>query len=211
MFESKTNLLVGTDSPEIQKMAAHLRAQLLRFRFENLKTANPVAVQGDECLRPRPRDLLRAITSVNAKEERRCKTILDFFEHGQVVSSEPLSPEYSAVLQMLFKTAHERKGEWIRISKLTFGVNEALRVSGERLRLQPRKLGAVLTSLGFTFRKRTNSGWTLLLGGRDWERIHQLVAHYGIEGFGGGEVENKVDSKCSLCKSVGLDKNWPDE
>jgi hypothetical protein len=205
MFESRDNTLIGTDSPEMQQEAAHLRAQSLRFRFENRKTVNSVPVQGDECLRPRTRDLLRAITSVSPKEQCRSNYLFDFFEADQVVPSEPLSPEQNAVLQLLFGLVHGPLEECsFYISKLTYQANRSLRKNRERLRLKPRRVGAVLTSLGFTHRRRTNSGWSLSLDKTETERVHQLIARYGLERLDGLQTE-RSERECGLCKSLGLD------
>src|SRR5713226_8782428 len=63
MFESKSTALVSTDDPKIQEMAAHLQAQLLRFRLENFKTVRVSPVPGDEVLRPRDRKSTRLNSS----------------------------------------------------------------------------------------------------------------------------------------------------
>jgi hypothetical protein len=63
MFESKSTALSRIDEPKVQQWAADLQAQLLSFRLENYKTVKPAAVTGDEVLRPRTRDLLRALSA----------------------------------------------------------------------------------------------------------------------------------------------------
>ncbi len=104
MFESKSATLVGIDEPRIRELAAHLQAQLLRFRLENFKTVQPVAVPGDEVLRPRTRDLLRTLTAATVQDAQRSQVLLKFFQSGQALPSEPLSPEQNAVLHLLFNT-----------------------------------------------------------------------------------------------------------
>jgi hypothetical protein len=74
---------------------------------------------------------------------------------------------------------------------------------GENLCLQPRKVGAVLTSLGFCNRSRTNSGWTISLTRRDAEKLHQLAACYGLDGFKDSLLSISPDD-CSLCQAAGL-------
>ncbi len=205
MFENKSTALVRADEPEVQYSAANLQAQLLRFRFENYKAAEPTAVPGDETLRPRTRDLLRALTAAHA-DVQRAQGLLRFFESGQGVQQEPLDPEHNAVLRALFSMVHLREDfNSIWISDLAQQVNIFLELEGEKLRLQPRKVGAVLTSLGFSSRTRTNSGWVLSLTRRDAEKLHQLAASYGVDrarrSFGGISPD-----KCTLCRAAGLDK-----
>ena len=73
----------------------------------------------------------------------------------------------------------------------------------------PRKVGHVLTSLGFCDRKRKNSGWTLQLSLQDAEKIHQLAARYGIDGFE-HYLAAREEGVCRLCIEAGLNKKGPD-
>src|SRR5258707_314654 len=185
MSESKSTALVRTDEPAVQQQAADLQARLLRFRFENYKTVRPVPVPGDEALRPRTRDLLRVLSAAHA-DVSRSERLLRFVESGQGVQPEPLSPEQNAVVRALFSAVHIREDfSRIWISDLTQRVNTFLELAGEQLRIQPRKVGAVVTSLGFSSHTRTNSGWVISLSRKDAERLHQLAVCYGIYGIAG--------------------------
>jgi len=161
MFESKSAALVRADEPRVQQMAADLQAQLLRFRLENYNSVQPAPVPGDQVLRPRTRDLLRAMTAAYA-DAPRSQSLLKFFESGLGVQAEPLNAEHNAVLRALFSMVHLREDfTSIWISDLTQQVNTFLELEGEKLRLQPRKVGAVLTSLGFSSRApRTPVGFS---------------------------------------------------
>jgi hypothetical protein len=128
---------------------------------------------------------------------------------SQAVPSEPLSPEQNAVLRTLFALIHPCKFSYIWIRDLAFKVNLFLQTAGERLRLLPRKVGAVLTSLGFTNRTRTNSGWVLYLSQQDAERLHQLAACYGVDGFKDRFLGISPDD-CNLCRAAGLNKKGPE-
>jgi len=205
MFESKSTALVRADEPKVQQMAADLQAQLLSFRLGNYKAVKPTAVAGDEVLRPRTRDLLRALAAAHA-DVQRSQGLLRFFESGQGVQQEALDPEHNAVLRALFSMVHLREDfTSIWVSDLTQQVNTFLELEGEKLRLQPRKVGAVLTSLGFSSRTRTNSGWVLSLTRRDAEKLHQLAASYGVD-RAGRSFRGISPDKCTLCRAAGLDK-----
>jgi len=205
MFESKNSALVRVDEPKVQQMAADLQAQLLRFRLEHYKTVKPAAVAGDETLRPRTRDLLRALTAAHA-DVQRSQGLLRFFESGQGVQQEPLDPEHNAVLRALFSMVHLREDfTSIWISDLTQQVNTFLELEGEKLCLQPRKVGAVLTSLGFSSHRRTNSGFVLSLTRRGAEKLHQLAASYGVD-RARRSFRGISPDKCTLCRAAGLDK-----
>ena len=138
--------------------------------------------------------------------------LLTFFKSGQVLPAEPLNREQNVVLQALFSLVHSTENEFssVWVSQLTRLVNQFLEKGGKRFRLHPRKVGSVLTTLGFSDRKRTNSGWTLQLSGlRDAEKVHELVARYGIDGFE-GFVASRLEGACRLCSAIGLDKKGPD-
>jgi hypothetical protein len=208
MFESKSTALARADEPKVQQMAAQLQAQLLRFRFENYKSVESAPVPGDASLRPRTRDLLRALTAAHA-DVQRSQGLLRFLESGQGIQQEPLDPEHNALLRALFSMVHLREDfHSIWISDLTQQVNICLELEGEKLRLQPRKVGAVLTSLGFSSRTRTNSGWVLSLTRRDAEKLHQLAASYGVDRAGRSFRRISPD-RCPLCRAAGLDKRGP--
>jgi len=210
MFESKSTALVRADEPKVQNMAAELRAQLLRFRFENFKTIQPAPVTGDEVLRPRTRDLLRSLTAAYAKDVERSQRLLKFFESGQGIPAEPLDPGQNAVLRALFSVIHVQEDfSSIRVGDLTDMVNLFLDQAGENLRLLPRKVGAVLTSLSLATRTRTNSGWAILINRQDAEKLHQLAACYGIDGFNDRFLGMSPED-CSLCRAAGLNKKVSD-
>ena len=126
MSESKSTALCRTDEPKVQQMAAELQGQLLNFRFENYKTVKPAAVAGDELLRPRTRDLLRALSAGHTQDAERCQALLKFFESGEAVPLEPLSPGHNAVLRTLFVMIHPDDFSLLWISHLTDKVNRFL-------------------------------------------------------------------------------------
>jgi hypothetical protein len=209
MFENKSTALVRTDEPKVRQLAAQLQAQLLRFRLENFKTVQVASVPGDEVLRPRTRDLLRALSAAHTQDAQRCQRLLQFFESGQAVPSEPLSQEQNAVLRTLFAFIHSGKFSYIWIRDLASNVNLFLEAAGERISLLPRKVGSVLTSLGFVNRMRKNSGWVLCVSQQDAEKLHQLAACYGIDGFEDRFLGVSPD-ECNLCQAVGLNNKGPD-
>src|SRR6266478_7490428 len=210
MFENKSTTLVRTDEPRVQQLAAHLRAQLLRLRLENFKKVQLAPVPGDEVLRPRTRDLLRALSAAHAQDTQRYQRLLKFFESGQAIPVEPLDPAQNAVLRALFSAIHLHEDfSSIRVGDLTHMVNLFLDRAGENLRLLPRKVGAVLTSLCLATRTRTNSGWAISVSRQDAEKLHQLAACYGIDGFK-DRFLGMSPQDCSFCRAAGLDKKGPD-
>ena len=90
MFESKSSDLLRVEDALVQQLAADLQAQLLRFRLEKYKTVRQLPVSGDEVLRPRTRDLLRALAAVHAQVEERCQDLVRFFQSSERATAGPL-------------------------------------------------------------------------------------------------------------------------
>jgi hypothetical protein len=66
---------------------------------------------------------------------------------------------------------------------------------------EARAFGHVLTSFGLTERKRTNTGWVLLLSRDTRARIHTLLRRSALE------IDTSVNREgCSLCSDL---KNPP--
>jgi hypothetical protein len=202
MFETARTDLVRPDDGEVVREAAILQGQLLQFRFENYRTVQLGPIPGDEILRPRSRDLLRALSAAHPQDVNRSQQRLRFFESGQAVPEEPLSPEQNAVLLSLYSIIHLRKDYTsVQTGDLTKTVNLYLEKSGEYLRLQPRKVGAVLTSLGFSNRQRTNSGWIVSLNRGDAEKLHHLALRHGID-KSSANLQKVSPAECDLCRAA---------
>jgi hypothetical protein len=178
-------------------------------RLEHFNSVDLFDIDGDDVLRPRARDLLRVLAapvSVQAVQQG----LLKFFESGQACPPEPLDPEQSALLYFLFEICHKRvtsnePSPPLTISELTKQLNDHLKGKGAIRGLKERRVGSLLTSLGFPKRRRTKTGYIVDITQQDAERIHQLAAIHGIDGF--TTSANPTDtSACSLCKASGLDK-----
>ena len=210
MFETRRTDLCKINDPQVVLTAASLQAQLLYYRLENYNKVEPSPMKDEVELRPRTRDLLRVLSAAIVQDPERSRSLTLFFKSGNAVPLEPLSPEQNAVLLTLFALIHAKENVGaLRTSDLTRNVNHCLRVSGEKRNLQPRKVGAVLTSLGFCNRTRGNAGWCVNFDQGDMKKIHQLAENYGIDRasqslmkslFGTGHTF--AMEKCSLCQAA---------
>jgi hypothetical protein len=208
MFESTQTDISKPNDPEVERTATALQAQLFQYRLENYSKVASTPIKGDEGLRPRSRDLLRALCAASLQDSQRSQALLWFFKSGNAVPLEPLASEQNAVLLTLFAYIHAGENATsLRTSDLTRNVNHCLRLSGERMSLTPRKVGAVLTSLGFSNRTRGNSGWCVYFYQDDIKKIHQLAENYGIDRASQHLIESLVGrkflpEKCALCQAA---------
>ena len=124
------------------------------------------------------------------------------FQLQQNFNREPLSPIQAAVLHTLDWYIHVYSTDATCANRgLTDAVNLRLKYDRELFHANPHQVGHVLTSLGLTERKRTNTGWVLLLSRDTRARIHTLLRRYAIE------IDTSVNRQsCSLCSDL---KNPP--
>jgi hypothetical protein len=145
---------------------------------------------------------IKVAGSAHPQDNKRTQVLLEFFKSGEAIPQDSLSMEQNAVLRALFSMIHLQKGfVSIQTLHLTNTVNYFLRRAGEKLSLQPRKVGSVLKSLGFSNRKRTHLGWIVSLDQNDCEKIHQLAECYGID-----DMSDRVlvisREECPLCRAA---------
>lgn len=181
-LESDKSDLFRVDDFRVRERAAELQAKLLQFRFENYTKISTPAIPGTEGLKPRSREMLAALAAPFAEDMEFCGQLIQFFKLREIFNREPLPPPENAVLTTLFSQIHQEAYTGsVLIQNLTIKVNEILEKSGERFRLSPRKVGSVLATLGIGWKKRTNTGWIILLDRPEQVRVHKLVESHGLD------------------------------
>ncbi len=208
MVESNRADLVRTTDPDLEKRAVELQNSFLQFRFEKYRNVHLPNISGTEELGPRARDLFLSVAAPSAEDPERCRLLLSNFKIQDRMSREPLPLAQHAVLRALFLIIHFAPRGYVQIKDLTTTVNLILSDSHEGFRLQPRKVGAALTSLGFWQRERTNYGWTVGIPKESRERIHRLAKIYGVDQ---GTLPLPF-YECQTCDRIGLKPyvhKWP--
>jgi hypothetical protein len=189
----RRNLPRPTD-PKVLALADCIRQMLQQYRFENFNQLSLTRVPGDERLSSRSRDLYEALALPIADPETR-KFLARQFQLQQNFNREPLSPIQIAVLRVLETYIHENVSDSTFANRsLTDSVNLKLSYDREFFRPSPHQVGHVLTTFGLTERKRTNTGWVLLLSRDTRDKIHKLVRRYGVE------IDSSVNREgCDFC------------
>jgi hypothetical protein len=196
---SRTDLLRATD-PNIVERAASLQNQLLRFRLRRYSTVQSSQIPSFGNLRSRNRDLYEALALPIAEFPEACARLLECMEGQQSFQRQSLPPNQLAVLESLYQQIHARSDlASCAIRDLAINVNLNLERTGECLRLNPKGVGAVLTTLGFHARTRTNAGWVLWLDRGARKRIHEMVSRYGIDGLS----SEHAAGECDFCDGLG--------
>ncbi len=202
--EANAANLARPDDPTILALADNLRRQLLQYRFDHFYRVRLDSVPIDRALRPRAHDLFRCLAAVAGAGEDWDSLSRAVF-HQDVALRDPLTPPQAAVVAACFSQVHlaARNFRSLLVSYLTKLVNDELERNEERLRLTPRKVGAVLTTLGFLKRERTSRGWVAWFEQDDVERLHELMQVHGEDLILSPEVHRAI-SCCPQCMQRGI-------
>jgi hypothetical protein len=197
----RTDLLRPT-SFEFRQAAEDLQKRFLQLRFEKINSLIPPKFHGFHRLHSRSRDLYEVLALPVGEDEEICKYLMGLLKAQEDSHRAPLSSRQSAVLQGLFMIMHQpRKNGQALVGDLAQLTNENLEAAGENFQVSPREVGAIMTSLGFTNRKRTNTGWTMHISSKEEQQVHSLVSAYGVE-FPVGPSERDCRRHCDLCKQL---------
>jgi len=190
--------LLSPSDPRMVSFAQGLQKRLLHFRLSNYsKIAIPKIVDLDH-LQPRTRDMARCLATPLGDQPDAVADICSLLR-GQQALRPILSALQSSIISCLFDHIHQVDGErtGILLSGLKSLVNERLFESEEAGCRSEKRLGNVLTALGFTDRFRTNRGWALTLSRATRKQIHALHRTH--------ELETRTTptnlSKCRLCSA----------
>jgi hypothetical protein len=208
VHETKRTDLKRLTDAGILEAADNLQKQFLQYRFEKYRALSLPRISGDERLHSRARDLYEALALPMGENREASQRLVDCFVVQQYSNREPLYPTHSAVLNFLnFKihsypwTSPLRRGP-ITIGQLTDSVNSFLKWEGERFRLNPKQVGAALTSLGMLNRKRTSLGWEILIDRQDEKRIHDLMEFYGKDHPYQQQISMESRRDCEFCTDL---------
>jgi hypothetical protein len=202
LHETRRSDLRRPASPQILEAADDLQRQLLQFRFEKYNSLSLPKIGGAEQLHSRSRDLYEAMALPLGDDLEGCEWLAQAIRIQEELGREPLAPPQAAVLQALFACIHNHyypKEFALEIGNFTKVVN--MLSANARPPLSPRAVGAALTSLGFTSRTRTNTGWKVCVGRLQQKKIHELVLAYGIDNDSFEPLAD-LTKRCDLCKNL---------
>lgn len=199
MQETSRADLLRTADPEIVAEADKLQGRLLLYRFQKYHTLKLPRIPGDERLRSRDRDLYEALALPISEDPKSCARLLECLEHQQDLNREPLPSSQMAVLESLFKQIHVQPDQEAHaLRHLKNEINLNLAASRERFRLNEKAVSGVLKTFGFLNRKRTNSGWVVLIDRAARKRAHELLSLYGLDA---PSAYLPSQGACELCES----------
>jgi hypothetical protein len=206
LHETRRTDLLRSTNPVIRRAADEFQKQLLRFRFEKAKDLALPKIEGDHQLRSRSLDLYHSLALPAAEDAKICQWLIEYLKNHEDSNRVPLSPDQNSVLRTLFKHAHEYADGQTQIKHLAAEVNADLRESGERFQVNPREVGGALKILGFTKRKRLNSGWAVRMSVHEVKKVHDLIAAYGVERCT-DLISKAARRACSFCNDSGISKD----
>lgn len=197
MQETNRSNLARPNEPDIVAAADEIQKQLLWYRLESLKTLGNAPKPSDENLAARVGDLHEALVLALGDHAPYRKWLRLCCEDQAKANREPLPPREAAVLNTLYKAIHTVVNyERYPIAQLTSLVKADLKEEGSGMRLNPRAVGAALSSLGITNHRRTNLGYVVDIDRKLQQRIHKLVELYGLD----SETYLPHELRCKACE-----------
>ena len=180
--ESERNDLMRVTDPKVQAHAENVCQMLEQYRLEHFEKLSLARIPEAEGLNSRTRDLYESLALPIDGNEGVREFLAVEFQKQQHFNREPLSPVQAAVLQALDSYIHEHPNYGVcAISELTRAVALKLTHNRELFHTSPHLVGHILTSFGLTERRRTKTGWILLLSLDARKLIHTLLHRYAVE------------------------------
>jgi len=189
------------DGREIEEHARLLRRGLLGLRMDFLGAVESSWGLGH--FKPVAYALpIRCLSVPFAADEAFCQELLDAAIWNCAGGSAALQVRHRAVLSALFFLSHAQRPE-IEVSELTDAANNILDRDQEEVRVSPKKVGAILTALGFPKRDRSCSGYSLENSEYVRRHVHELGQRYGIFPLAvyGGRGTGVL---CKYCREFGF-------
>jgi hypothetical protein len=196
MHKTSRTDLISPDDPKVLQFAKKVRMRLQQFRFEHYRSLSVPKVPADVQLSSRALDLYRALALPFGADQIFCNILADLLTAQRQFQSRLLSATQASAVRVLYSLIHvEPSAPGYRLSGLTTEMKGDLASRGEPSRLNERKAGDILTSLGLTNRSRTNTGYVLWVERSDRVRIHEMARDYEVDGTG-------AKQNCDICKET---------
>jgi hypothetical protein len=192
---SRTDLK-APDDPDLLKFAEKVRMRLQRFRFEHYRSLSVPKVPAVVPLSSRALDLYRALALPFVEHQKFCECLAYSIAAQREFQSRAVSATQASAIRVVYSSIHvDPSSAGLKLTGLTTAMNEDLASRGEPSRLNERKVGDLLTSLGLVTRSRTNSGYVLWLERAERVRIHKLAREYQVDG-------TAASRNCDICKEA---------
>jgi hypothetical protein len=208
MSESSTTRLRDVLDPQVQAWAKDFRNQAAYLRLTKYKTIRPSVISGSENLRPRARDLLACLAAPFADDKVMAYGCRSFVSRCIGNDQDVLPVEYRMAITLLLAIDHiievQRYSDTTGSGSIYTGkfgelLNNELRLRGERIHLNAKKVGSILTSLGIEKGPRNSGGIPIVFDLTNHKRIHKLAKTHGTESVVSPSLRVSAQG-CDLCE-----------
>jgi hypothetical protein len=208
MHKTSRTDLNSPDDPRVLLNAEKVRMRLLQFRFEHYRKLPVPKAPLNAQLSSRALDLYRALALPFGSDPKFCESLASWIGAQRRFQPSLLSPAQASAVRVLHAFIHKYPASpGFMLSGLTTAMSLDLASRGEPPRLNERKVGYILTSLGLTNRSRKSNGYALWLNRSDRVRIHEMPRDYEVDG-----VPTEPIQTCEICtkKEHGADETSTD-
>jgi hypothetical protein len=190
---------------DVLMWATELRNRLLQFKFDHVDSMRiPKDAEGYSY--PKLGMITGVLVAPFADDLDYCQELAGDLEEMDLNKTDRLPAYKNAVASATFYFAHDRKatseGE-VPAKGLSEMANTILKERGEPCTLNPRRVGEILTGLGFPKRTRDSRGYRLDLDLEVLERVHHVAKYYSV--FDPNPYDSrgpKID--CPICRKYAL-------
>jgi len=198
------HLELFTDSKFLE-WAANLQMQLVGYDLQRDATLRPIAGELPTGIKPREWEAFRWWGAPFAGEKGFLDELLDAIRWAAELAPDGLPVDQLATIAALDHLAHEGNGS-VSVGDICTLTNKVLMQMGEDLCLKERKVGAILTKLGFPRRERGGDDGPYRLEFSSYTNafIHKLVKSYGrwpVEVYD----SHGPDVTCAFCRRYSVD------
>jgi hypothetical protein len=186
-----------------QQIVDEFQPKLLMFRLRNYGLVRDSAFDLPK-LPAQVRDIARCLgAGVEGDAELQGKLALLLKEQGLQICASGENPICSAIIEGLLAVSHQLEKKSAGVAEITKVANDILARRGELLELQPRAVGSLLRTLGFSTQRlgAAGRGITLLNSIRD--RIHDLAVGHKLFPRG------SRSASCAQCEELILRQDFP--
>jgi hypothetical protein len=187
--------------PQWIQQADSLQQKLQQLRFDELASAGnsrtPPSTPGMRGLSEGARQIVAPFLA----DETLGRELIDAVKTcGGVVFSR-LPSRQRAVLAAMFNLVHEKGRECFLVGEAATLANQFLGDFGEAFNLTPKRVGKIMSDLGFKANYRVDRGLSLELEEEVAEGLHRCAKFYGIDEIHPGMT---LDVRCKLCRDFEL-------
>jgi hypothetical protein len=181
------------NEPDLVELAARFQPQLLQCRLDRWQQVAASTWDQQEFASP-TRELAHGFGICLPSDQLRGELVGLLRGHEEEAQVACSTNDRALVIEGLLAVCHDPQKESVFVASLTAIVNTIFKMRGETSQLKPRRVGALLKSLGIPAERLGKAGRGLLLREQTRAAIHTLAKEFAVR-----SIQDKVQ-RCRHCE-----------